>query len=87
MKFSDLPMGYPQSTLFTVRVWRETLGSPQGETRMQVRHVLSGETRYFRDWKGLVGYLEQKLYEIDQVEWSKGENQSYESDASATTCP
>lgn len=37
---------HPRTHLFTVRLWVEPLGDEQGE-RMQVRHVLSGETRYF----------------------------------------
>jgi hypothetical protein len=61
MAFSDRPQWLPQSFLFTVRLWRETLGAEPGEVRMQVRHVLSGETRYFRDWAQLVEYLEGKL--------------------------
>jgi hypothetical protein len=49
------------SSLFTVRVWREALGDQPGEVRMQIRHVLSGETRYFRTWVQVVEYLEGKL--------------------------
>ena len=46
------------SHLFTVRVWREPLGQGHSEWRGQVRHVLSGEVRYFREWAQLVAYLE-----------------------------
>jgi hypothetical protein len=38
-------------------LWVETLGHGQEEVRMQVRYVLSGETRYFRDWGRLSAYL------------------------------
>jgi hypothetical protein len=61
MQPSDLPTTHPQSTLFIVRLWREVLGAEPGEVRMQVRHVLSGETRYFRRWAQLEEYLEGKL--------------------------
>jgi len=43
--------------LFTVRVWREELGEGRSEWRGQVRHVLSGETRHFRDWPSLVTFI------------------------------
>lgn len=55
---------HPQSHLFTVRLWVETLGHGQEEIRMQVRHVLSGETRYFRDGSLLVSYLLTKMQEV-----------------------
>jgi hypothetical protein len=49
------PSRPPQrSHLFTVRLWAEELGDGQSEWRGQVQHVLSGETRYFRDWASLV---------------------------------
>lgn len=47
----------PHSYLFMVRVWAEELGDDQWEWRGQVRHVISGETRYFRDWAALVDCL------------------------------
>ena len=49
--------GSPHSQLFTVRVWREELGEGRSEWRVQARHVLSGETRYFRDWPSLVTFI------------------------------
>jgi hypothetical protein len=54
---------YPRSHLFTVRLWVEEFGDGQGEVRMQVKHVLSGETRYFRAWPALVTYLAAKIKE------------------------
>lgn len=55
------------SQLFTIRVWREPLGHGQTELRGQVRHVLSGEVRYFREWSALIDYVTIKL-EADQGE-------------------
>ena len=49
------------SHLFTLRVWSEPLGHGQTELRVQVRHVLSGETRYFREWSGLIAYVTGRL--------------------------
>jgi len=46
--------------LFTVRVWREDRGDGQSEWRGQVQHLLSGETRYFRDWQTLVAFIVEK---------------------------
>jgi hypothetical protein len=47
----------PDSHLFTVRLWAEDLDADQREWRGQVQHVLSGETRYFRNAAGLYGIL------------------------------
>lgn len=47
--------------LFTVRLWSEALGDGQYEWRGQVQHVLSGESRYFREWTVLVAYLQTML--------------------------
>jgi hypothetical protein len=52
---------HPRTQLFTVRLWLEPYGDNQQEMRMQVQHVLSGETRYFQDWPMLVTYLLAKL--------------------------
>jgi heme-degrading monooxygenase HmoA len=49
--------------LFTVRVWLEELGAGQAEWRGEVQHVVSGETRYFRDWPALVASMQAMLPE------------------------
>ncbi len=49
------------SQLFTIRVWTEPLGNGQSELRGQVRHVLTGETRYFREWAALIAYVTERL--------------------------
>jgi hypothetical protein len=54
-----------RSQLFTVRLWSEALGHGQHEWRGQVRHVTSGETRYFRDWSTLVAFVQELLPELD----------------------
>lgn len=42
-----------------VRVWLENLGEGWSEWRGQVKHVLSGEVRYFRDWSTLLAFLQE----------------------------
>ncbi|MFN8467673.1 MAG: hypothetical protein U0X20_19090 [Caldilineaceae bacterium] len=49
------------SQLFTVRVWWEETEERQGELRMQVRHVLTGETRYFRSAAELLAHFTARL--------------------------
>jgi len=49
------------SQLFTLRVWWEETEEQQVEVRMQVRHVLTGETRYFRNEAGLLAYITGKV--------------------------
>lgn len=67
---------YPSTHLFTVRLWVEALGEGQGEVRMQVQHVLSGETRYFREWKPLISYLLTTMQEVEHnIGCKKDDNQ------------
>lgn len=56
-----------RSLLFTIRLWQETGEHETGKVRMQVKHVLSGETLCFREWMHLVKYLENKLQKPDQT--------------------
>jgi hypothetical protein len=56
-----------RSYLFTVKVWREPLGEGRGEIRYQARHVLSGETRGFRDGALLIAFLQTRLDELERV--------------------
>ena len=42
------------SQLFSIRLWPEDLDDGQTEWRGQVRHLSSGESRYFREWPALV---------------------------------
>ena len=63
MSTNDLNPVEAQSQLFTVRLWQEELGNDLAEVRVEVRHVLSGETHYFRDWELMIAYLHSKLSE------------------------
>jgi hypothetical protein len=51
----------PQTHLFTVRVWLADLGDGRAEWRGQVRHVISGRVRYFRDWPSLTTIVQEML--------------------------
>ncbi len=51
------------STLFMLRLWREAMGGDQVELRAEVRHVQSGEVRYFREWSALTAFLSEKVEE------------------------
>jgi hypothetical protein len=51
------------SCLFTVRLWPEAMGGDHVELRTEVRHVQSGEVRYFRNWGSLVDFLVDKAGE------------------------
>jgi len=65
------PQRHPRTHLFTVRLWVEPFGNDQRELRMQVKHVLSGETRYFRAWAEVVAFLLAKTKALDAE--SRGE--------------
>ncbi len=64
-----------QSHLFMIRVWEEDLGNGQVEPRGKVKHVLSGESLYFRDWSTLVAHLQDLLAKLDRNQ-TPGENQN-----------
>jgi hypothetical protein len=51
----------PPSQLFLTRLWLEPRSAEGTSVRIQVRHVLSGETYYFRDWCQAGAYLLAKL--------------------------
>jgi hypothetical protein len=53
------------SHLFSLRLWLEVVDDPQVEVRGQVQHVLSGETRYFRDWATLVVWLDTMVSTLE----------------------
>ncbi len=57
----------PRTYLFMVRVWPEDLGDGKTEWRGQVKHVLSGEMRYFRDWSMLIMILQEMLAEPQEA--------------------
>lgn len=80
MKPVDQPTWHLPSTLFTVRLWREAFDAGPGTLCMQVKHVLSGETRYFREWAQLATYLEGKVQATKPLESPPDE---YPSQASA----
>jgi hypothetical protein len=58
---SSAANSWSRSNLFTLRVWYEQVEPERREVRLQVRHVLTGETRYFHDWQAPIGYMEGKL--------------------------
>jgi len=59
---------HQRTHLFTLRLWAEALGDGQIEWRGKVQHVLSGQTRYFRDWDALIAYLQDMLPPDDRAE-------------------
>ena len=59
----------PRSYLFTVRLWVEEISPDQHEVRMQVKHVLSGQARYVREWKEMMAFM---LAKVEKVEERRG---------------
>jgi hypothetical protein len=50
-----------RTQVFIVRIWDEAQEEGEREVRIQARHVLTGETRYFLAWPALTAYLAGKL--------------------------
>ncbi len=61
----------PRTHIFMVRVWLEDLGDGCTEWRGQVRHVISGRVRYFRDWPSLTTILPEMLAEPEEAAQDK----------------
>lgn len=61
----EKPVMSPPSQLFLARVWKEPRGPGGNAIRVQIRHVLSGETRYFRRWRDVVAFVMQRLEAVD----------------------
>ncbi len=66
-----MPQESDHSHLFIVRVWAERPvdDCPEGEPseyRGRVQHVLSGETRHFRDWPTLVEFFAGQITEWEE---------------------
>jgi hypothetical protein len=59
------PDGPFRSHLFTVRVWKEQMGTERSEWRGRVQLLSTRETRYFREWAGLITLLIAMLAEAD----------------------
>lgn len=55
---------HPRTHLFIIRLWLEELGNGKTEWRGQVKHVMSGEVRYFREWKTLLAFLREVLMKM-----------------------
>ena len=56
-----------RTQVFIVRIWYEAQEEGKREVRIQARHVLTGEARYFLAWPALTAYLAGKLDVIDPV--------------------
>lgn len=56
-------MPSPPSQLFLARVWKEPRSRGGNAIRVQIRHVLSGETRYFRRWRDVVAFVMERMEE------------------------
>jgi len=62
------PADQYRSHLFTLRLWEEHVGRGESEIRFKVRHVLSGEVRYFREWSDVVAFVTSVVEgEVDDV--------------------
>jgi hypothetical protein len=53
--------GQQHSQLFTLRLWTEQNDADTNDIRFMVRHVLSGEVRYARDWAGVMEYVMKRF--------------------------
>ena len=73
---TSLPTILPlhHSHLFSLRLWLEVIDDHQVEVRGQVQYVLSGETRYFRDWATLVAWLDTMVSTLESNAKPEGDS-------------
>ena len=55
------PSRSPSTNLFTLRLWQEPLGDDRCEWRGEVKHLLTGEVRYFRRWEEIATLVPEML--------------------------
>jgi hypothetical protein len=68
MQVGDVPISRVTSTqVFIVRIWSEAQEADQPTLRIQVRCVLTGETRYFLEWQALTAFMAGKLEAADPI--------------------
>lgn len=49
------------SQLFVLRIWAEEMGDGRFEIRGQIKHIQSGEVKYYREWSSLQKFLMRRL--------------------------
>lgn len=54
VRVNDMPS---DPHLFTVRVWREEVGSGQYECRGRVQHGLDGQAWHFQGWAAMIDFM------------------------------
>jgi hypothetical protein len=59
------PRHHTQSHLFTIRLWVEEVDQGVLEWRGVIRHTLSGETHYFREWATMTAVLKEALSKME----------------------
>lgn len=64
---------YAHSQLFTLRLWAEEGPDGQREWRGKLRHVLTGDVRYFRDWPALIPVLLAMLRTLETTPPTDGD--------------
>lgn len=67
------------SQLFTVRVWVESGENGIKQIRIQVKHVMSGATRTYREWSQVVDFLTANLQASESVTKGKPHRKSLSS--------
>lgn len=51
----------PPTNLFTLRLWQEPLDNDRSEWRGEVKHLFTGEVRYFRRWEEISTLVPEML--------------------------
>ena len=47
--------------LFTLRLWEESLGDNRSEWRAEIRHLQTGDVRFFRRWDELEVIVDEMM--------------------------
>ena len=55
------------TTGFAMEIWPAAVDGSASEWRGKVRHLATGESGYFRDWSGLVSFIEMSMRDVSEA--------------------
>lgn len=59
-----------ETRLFVLRLWAEDMGGGRSDWRGSIRHLATGEARYFRDWPTMEAFVDGVLGGAEGLERS-----------------
>lgn len=61
VKLMDIRCPPQYTTMFTLRIWQESVEKGEQEWRGRLQRLPDGDVQYFRGWPALIAQLEREL--------------------------